>query len=91
MIITKRGADKDKLEELEQLRAKANEGCSVCPICGETHAYNSERINGLHKQTGLLKQFHSREVLEWFTWKKVDYYFCYTCGSEWTSEPYKFK
>lgn len=58
-------------------REKANEGCGVCPCCG--NAVERPRYNYLQVMpTG---RFRTATM-------QIDNYSCPECGAEWESEPY---
>ena len=87
MKITKTRA---QAQEEAAERAKANEGCDICPECGETwpaaELYmeapprRNQGIEGPSQRT-----FPRMARGYW----GVDCYRCKTCGAEWESEPYK--
>lgn len=76
-------------------REKANEGCSICPCCGEDMD-SLEAIKGGHG----LKRVITPRIVEvskkegWFSqeykleYKLVKKYHCSKCGTEWESDPY---
>ena len=69
-------------------RAKANEGCSICPCCG-----NSKLVKPFEKP---LSQIEQNDGIVMYTygaedfWKigKIDSYTCNKCGAQWESEIY---
>lgn len=87
MKITK---SKEEIDRLAANRKKANEGCNVCPGCGEDKPWRLTKkgnIKGIvtgrprYWEQGFFKPKHI----------KVDRYHCATCGCDWESEPYEYK
>lgn len=76
----------------------ANQGCDVCPCCGETKTcedYTDEEgvmsflLNGYPKG---ISYFTCKNYCKGFfkmKYMQIDCYVCYTCGAEWESEPYE--
>ena len=87
MKITKTNKDVNN----SNIRKKiANQGCYICPCCGETksfHDYVTE--SGIFK--GILDVTCRNYCKGFFKMKymQVDCYKCETCGAEWESEPYE--
>lgn len=75
----------------DTMKAIANDGCNVCPCCGEAKSwvdYTKEGILEKGVMKGTCKTwvegiFHMRNM-------KCDCYKCYSCGAEWESEPYQW-
>lgn len=71
-------------------RDVANQGCNVCPCCGEVktifewfEAGESEKgIMG-----GIQKEYSGSTTDGEHIY--IDAYLCYTCGTEWESDPYR--
>ena len=71
-------------------REKANQGCDICPCCGESKTYFDyleEHVEG----KGIIDD--SRKVFTKGLFKKkimqIDCYTCHSCGAEWQSDPYE--
>ena len=95
MKITK--TDKE-VSNSELRKSIANQGCNICPCCGETkttYDYMDEEgipkflLGGLSK--GIDSTFCKNYCKGFFNMKymQIDCYKCYTCGAEWESEPYE--
>lgn len=71
------------------LRAIANQGCDVCPNCGEKRPFNInwETMQPYGIAGGVIENF-STGFFNLKIWQK-DIYTCYTCGTEYESEPYQ--
>ena len=87
MRITK--LSKDEYLRLYQI---ANEGCYVCPCCGETLSMMEALKQGF-KNRGILQLWFPRPrcVRKGFLnyeYKQVTEYVCITCRAEWESDPY---
>ena len=87
MKITK--TDKDA-SRLAAKKAAANEGCDVCPCCGENRKM-SECISAGSKKQGI----DHCGVTVWTTGliftknMAKDRYCCLSCGAEWESDAYE--
>lgn len=72
-------------------KQKANEGCMICPCCGETKTvdYYINKGKGIK---GISGGIYSTQTSGLFNTKvlRVDHYVCNTCGAEWESEPYEW-
>lgn len=77
----------------ETRREKANEGCYVCPVCGESELLDNDM--SFFQDTYRLYQSgyrpHPQNGISSFTIYNLfkssrDKYKCYTCGAEWESE-----
>ena len=89
----------DSQDEKKIEKAKALEGCDVCPCCGETREYLSvkELFNSIrndipyNKYKGIecLGEFLHGSVFTLMKRMFTTHYKCHTCGAEWESEPYK--
>lgn len=93
MKITYSGKQKKQDEmEFELQRAKANEGCNVCPECGETREYRekwfSSKKYGI-KKAPFPKYVHLTSAISDAICGATDTYHCYSCGCEYESELYK--
>lgn len=66
-------SNKEDVELLKQQIKKANEGCTVCPVCGEkvNIEVSSEYIPNA-----------------WGESLHFNFYYCKKCYSEWSSEKY---
>ena len=65
----------------------ANEGCDICPCCGE----NMPIEDAISQGYGLKKGISSFSIPTYVFLsgvKTVTYYSCNTCGAEWESESY---
>ncbi len=72
-------------------RQTANQGCNICPCCGETMDILEAIKNGYALKRGIIS--HIVEVPKknrWFSQKYelVEKYHCNKCGAEWESDPY---
>lgn len=69
-------------------KAKANEGCLICPCCGESK-FTTEY--SMSENKGILAGLQRSWVEGLFHMKNMccDVYHCYTCGAEWESDPYE--
>lgn len=77
--------------ESEIRRLKANEGCDVCPCCGEvlsTFEYIKRGKMDKGILTGLYKSY-SKGIFK-MKYMRIDCYHCLTCDTEWESEPYEW-
>ena len=88
MKITKHA---DRVKYLKEVKEKANEGCNVCPCCGETRTF-WECCKTPGKSQGVSYGY----CVTWVTlfprckaWRK-DCYSCDTCGAEWESDKYEW-
>lgn len=88
----------DSQNEKKIAKARALEGCNVCPYCGETKEYFDPKrllesiINNIpFKYDGIecLGEFLHGSIFTFFKGLFVTRYKCHTCGAEWESEPYK--
>ena len=82
MRIIKTSKEASNFEEMKRI---ANLGCDKCPCCGEISRYKNDKgiLTGLHDTwvKGIFKPKYMR----------IDYYICYSCGAEWSSEPYQMR
>lgn len=80
----------DNANKKIQDKEKANDGCNVCPCCGENKGrfyyfkkgYNTKGIISGCCRTWAEGFFKLRNY-------QVDCYKCYTCGAEWESDKYE--
>lgn len=88
----------DSQDEKKIAKARALEGCNVCPYCGETKEYFDPKrllesiINNISfEYDGIecLGEFLHGSVFALIKNLFVTRYKCHTCGAEWESEPYK--
>lgn len=90
----------DSQDEKKIAKAKALEGCNVCPCCGETKEYfdSNEIMKNIVNKTSLrllyegiecLGEFLHGSLFSFYKGLFVTRYKCHTCGAEWESEPYK--
>lgn len=79
---------REDVERLEYNKKIANEGCELCPDCGENKSFRvtkKGRIKGIREMSphvwmeGFFKIRYMRR----------DRYYCHTCGCQWESEPYE--
>ena len=74
----------------QQMQRKiANEGCNVCPCCGENKDYSDYLEKGISNK-GIIGPMQFTDATGFFNIKIIHYdkYECLTCGAEWESEPY---
>ena len=89
MKITRKANDVRAQKERQQ---KANEGCLVCPCCGEEHTRAYYQVKNIWDRRGIdygLTERHWAKGLFKQRHMKVDCYSCGTCGAEWESEAYE--
>lgn len=67
-------------------RTEANEGCDVCPICGESRSiFDNLKTTGEFK--GVSKTMYATYIGGLFTpTTYADFYHCNTCGARWRSD-----
>ena len=71
-------------------RAKANEGCNICPECGEDWPVSELYMETPPRTTQGIEQCHTRTFVRMIGgYWAVDCFRCRTCGAEWEGEPYK--
>lgn len=87
MRITK---DPNKPDVFETNMMTANIGCNRCPNCGETRDHFKCLANG--ESGGISGGIYRSWTEGFFRIKcmRADVYKCYTCGTEWESEPYQY-
>lgn len=78
----------DQVNQLKSSRIKANEGCYVCPNCGNTKIANSFYINSDSDSIIKLTSYVVKESLFKYKSGTIDHYKCRKCGVEWESEIY---
>lgn len=74
------------------MKAAANDGCNVCPCCGEAKSWSDYMKEGILNK-GIMAGFINKTWVEGvFRMRnmKCDCYKCYSCGAEWESEPYQW-
>lgn len=77
------------IEEKELERQKANEGCDICPCCGEDKSWDFSLEKG---ETGIYHSTDTRLKGGFFSrYYTVDMYECSKCGTKWESEPYNYR
>lgn len=74
------------------VREKANEGCYVCPGCGNTKVMNLFDVvsENVPREECITRMTFRTERSTLFTFKSgsIDKYSCGRCGTEWESEIY---
>lgn len=72
-------------------RAKANEGCNICPECGEDWHSKELYMEAPPRCDEGIELSYTRTYVSMERGRRywaVDCYRCKTCGAEWESEPY---
>lgn len=78
---------KQSKKERKDIIVKANEGCDVCPCCGESKKYIEYLRQGIVNK-GISKLPRNFRKYSLFKTEVADHYECKTCGAEWRSEYY---
>ena len=75
------------INKTENARIKANEGCYVCPECGNTKI---SKFGILEDDDSIIKMsfYVTKESLFKYKSGSIDQYICQRCGTEWESEIY---
>lgn len=82
---------KQQIDAAKMRKEIANNGCDVCPCCGETKSirdYMDKRIffKGIKHSTPYCIDKGFIRIKQFY----IDRYECLTCGAKWESEPYEW-
>ena len=83
----------EQIKREQAIRDKANEGCHVCPCCGESKTDIEYAMNEHRYDKGISVSTAEEWEERFFNLRvhKIDQYRCKTCGAEWESEPYNYR
>lgn len=82
----------DDVQARNERRRKANEGCGVCPCCGETKNHFYYKCRNIWDRRGIDYGLTAKRWTKGIFIKRhmrIDVYHCGTCGADWESNPYE--